>query len=211
MNLGLGNLDDLKQFILAEAIREQTDKDAVLQVIGKGVAASFERYCNRWFDRVDGAVDTFTADRDTWNLSRSPVEEISSVQTKSSDAEGWVAQEGLVQMSILDRGFLDFGGLVADYRTHVRVTYVGGFYFETLEPADEGYPTEQPEGSTPVPADLKYVWLCQCQAVFEAKDHLLPKGISADGATTIPMNLKDVPMLPQVVEILNTYRRFQIT
>lgn len=211
MNLGLGNLDDLKQFILAEAIRSQTDKDAVLQAIGKGVAAAFDRHCNRWFSYAEGAVDKFSADREIWNLSRSPVVAIDSVQTKSSDAEGWVAQTGLVQNSDLDRGFLDFGGLVGDHRTLVRVAYTGGFFFEPLEPDDDGYPTATPEGSTPVPDDLKTAWLLQCQAVMEAKDHLLPVGLASDGSPLPSVTVKDVALLPIVLDTLRAYIRFQIT
>jgi hypothetical protein len=211
MNLGLGNLDDLKQFILVEALRTQTDHDAVLQAIGKGVAGMFERHCNRWFGRTAGAQDTFTADREVWYLSRSPVEVITSVSVKTTDTEGWVAQTGAVQISELDRGMIDFGGFLGDARTRVRVVYTGGFYFETLEPAAEEYPTATPEGSTALPDDLKSAWLVQCQALFEGKDHLLPKGISADGQTPIPMNLKDITLLPHVVETLRGYIRYQLT
>jgi hypothetical protein len=210
MNLGLGNLDDLKQFILAESLRDQTDKDAVLQVIGKGVAAAFHRRCNRDFDRVVGAVDNFTADRSDWTLRRYPVEAITSVEIKSSDSEGYVAQTDAIQNSHLEAGLIDFGGFLGDHRTRVRVVYTGGFWFETKEPTDDDYPTAQPEGTTAVPDDLKQAWLLQCQHVFESKDHLLPKGIAADGSP-LPLNLKDAGIVPAVEELLRGFIRYQIT
>jgi hypothetical protein len=210
MNLGLGNLDDLKQFILAEAVRAQTDNDVVLQAIGKGVAAVMERHCNRWFARVEGAVDTFTADHDTWTLSRFPVEVIDSVEVKTTDTEGWVAQSNPILISELERGFIDFGAFLGDHRSRVRIAYTGGYFFETLEPSEEGYPTTRPQGSTARPDDLKLAWLLQCQHVFEGKDHMLPKGIAANGAE-IPINLKDVVLLPAVVDLLRGYIRYQLT
>jgi len=209
MNLGLGNLDDLKQFILPEATRSQDDHNVVLQRIGKGVATQMERHCNRWFVRTVGAQDTFSADRSTWTLSRFPAESITSIEMKSTDSEGWIAQTDAVELSQLDRGLLDFGTELGDFRTRVRVTYTGGFWFETLEPAGEGYPTTQPSGSTAVPDDLKLAWLEQCQFIFEGKDHMLPKYLS--GEASVPLNLKDIALTPHVIELLRGFVRYQMT
>lgn len=211
MNLGLGNLNDLKTFILPESIRAQTDKNAVLQSIGKGVSGLMERMCNRWFARTVGAQDVFSADRDGWTLSRFPVESITSVEVKTTDAEGWVAQTGLIDVSHLERGLILFSGLPADPRSLVRITYTGGYFFETLEPTDGGYPTATPSGSTAVPDSLKLAWLSQCQAVFEGKDHLLPKGISRETGDTVPLNLGDIKLLPSVADTLRHFTRYQLT
>lgn len=211
MDLILGNLDSLKQFILPEATRAQDDHDVVLAALGKSVAGMFEKICNRRFARAVNAEETFTADRTMWFLARTPVEAVVSVAVKTSDSDGWAVQAGAVQVSALDRGLIDFGGELGDWRSRVRVIYTGGFFVDTLEPADVGYPSAVPVGSTALPSDLRAAWLMQTQAIFEGKDHLLPKGFSPDGGNAIPLLLKDVPVLPVVTEILRGFTRYQLT
>lgn len=210
MNLGLGNLDDLKQFILPEGVRDQTEHEAVLARIGLGVVARFEGFCNRAFDRVVGAEDTFTGDHFGWTLQRYPVGAIASVALKATDAEGWIVQPDAIEISKLESGRIDFASVLGGYRSLVRITYTGGYWYETLEPAENGYPSTMPVGATAVPDDLKLAWLMQCQSVWEGKDHMLPKGLAADGQTTIPFNLRDVRLLPEVEGTLRAYLRYQL-
>jgi len=53
------------------------------------------------------------------------------------------------------------------YWGEVRFTFTGGYFFEQLEPEDEGYPTVQPPGSAPLPKGLRLAWLNHCRASME--------------------------------------------
>lgn len=76
MDLILGNLANLKSFILPATERAGTEWDAALAAIGMGVATSFERRCNRRFGRVVGASMTFPGGRSALALERAPVEAV---------------------------------------------------------------------------------------------------------------------------------------
>src|SRR6185503_741 len=99
MNLGLGNLDELKRHLLSESMRAQTDYDAKITAIGRGVAGQFDKYCNRSFERAVDAKAEFNSDRDHYYLPRYPIESITSVEQRTTLAEGWVTlpPNGLIQ------------------------------------------------------------------------------------------------------------------
>ena len=84
MNIGLGNLTELKGQLLAASLRADTNYDGVITGIGLGVANLFDQYCNRTFGRTVGMMDTFSADRRHWYLRAFPVETITAVTSGSS-------------------------------------------------------------------------------------------------------------------------------
>jgi len=175
MNAGLSNLATLKAWILPTALAASTSYDAQIAAIGKGVASQLEKHCNRKFLRTVG--DTFEANADVRHevLPRFPIEAITKIETRYSLTDGWVDQ-GTV--SDLVWNLSEQAGLVTfpirpGYRfTRIRFTYTGGYFFETLEPTDMGYPTAVPSGSFALPDDLQLAWRLQCEHIWQQHDKL---------------------------------------
>lgn len=208
MDLGLGNLSTLKTYLLNAALQAQSTYDAAIIAIGKGVAAQFDKHCNRGLARLAGAIDEFTADRRHWYLNRYPVEVITTVQSKTDDTTGWVTETDRILVSALNTGFLHFGGMPAAWPARLRITYTGGYWYDTLEPTDLAYPTTQPTGTTALPADVRIAWLQQCSHIWASRDKL---GIGLGKAPDQEQTLAQVELLPQVTQLLASYRRYMVT
>jgi len=135
MDLGLGNLTQLKAHLLAEALRSGTTYDTTLAALGKGVAARFEGHCHRKFGRVVADTHECSAARDHVVLPRYPVESVSAISLRETLATGWVDQ-GTV--SDLVENISEAAGLVtlssplsALSSARLRVTYTGGYWYPT--------------------------------------------------------------------------------
>lgn len=208
MNLGLGNLITLKQQLLAEALRAGTKYDAPLQLIGSGVAAQFEKYCNRKFFRVEDATFTCSADRDHVYLDRYPLESVSLTQLKSSETTGWETQTNFIETINVENGHVFWGYQPAPHYAQLRFTFTGGFWFDTTEENNDTLPS----GATLLPDDLRLAWILQCRIIWQAIDKI-GKDIIATGAVNqnVTGTLASLALNDQVKEILNGYRRFQLT
>jgi hypothetical protein len=206
MNAGIANLYTLKQHLLPASLLTGTTYNATITAIGLGVAAHFERFCNRKFIRT--AADTYIvhADRQVIVLPRFPIESISAVALKTNEEEGWQTQDSDV-IEQLDHaaGIVQLAAPLGTYLAQVRFTYTGGYWWEQAEPADAGYPTTQPAGSTALPDDLKFAWLQQCARVWEMRDKL-GAGVAADPEAKGKQT--EVHLTKQTVEMLQSYRRF---
>jgi hypothetical protein len=206
MDLGLGNLAELKGHLLASGLAATSKFDAVIAAIGKGSAATFERYCNRRFGRVVGAQDSFSGDRTTFCLSRFPVESITTVEIRDDMVAGWQAQT--VNDVILQRddpcGLIQFGFVVGIQWTQVRITYTGGYWYDTTEDASG----VQPVGSSLLPHDLKLAWLLQCQEIWNSRDKL---GTGIAQKPTDQPKMDGLDLIPQVKSILQGFKRYQMT
>jgi hypothetical protein len=214
MNAGFSNLSTLKGYILAAALRGATDYDAALTSIGQGVAKQFEKYCNRKFARSVGDTVIFSADRCEFILPRVPLEALTLTELKTNETDGFVAQDSTFIRAIdLANGIINTGpGDAGPFYGQVRFTYTGGFFWEQLEPADGGYPTSQPGGSTALPADLLLAWQMQCAELWKKKDKL-GEGITTDSEGVVrinPANLLD-ELLPTVKAILAGHIRYNLT
>lgn len=175
MNCGLGNLTGLKRHLLAGTMQANKQFDAVIQDIGLGVAGLMEQYCNRLFARAVGDQAVFQADRASFLLPRYPVESVSQVELKLADSDDFQVQPStFVESTSLSAGivYLPESADGGPYWAEVRFTYTGGYFFEQLEPDDDGYPTAQPAGSKALPADLRLAWLIQCREVWNKIDKL---------------------------------------
>ncbi len=209
MNLGLGNLNELKAQLLAEALRSDTSYDAIITAIGKGVAAQFEKYCGRKFERTEGAVDTHPADRCQFLLSRFPVESVTLSEIKDNETDGWVAQEtGFIRSLDLISGIVfladtrDAGG----YWASIRFTYTGGYWFDDSEDASG----QLPSGATQLPDDLKLAWFNQCRAVWTAIDKIGVDIARTGNPTTAENTVASLALVPSVKDIVNLYRRMEM-
>jgi len=211
MNAGLGNLDTLKRHLLPESMVAQTNFDAKIANVGKGVAGLIEKHCNRQLARVVGDKAEFTADRAAFWLPRYPVEVITTVEQKDEESAGYVALPDAVQNSNLKTGQIWFAAQLGEWWSWMRITYTGGFFWEQLEPADVGYPTAQPGGSTALPDDIKLAWLLQCGRVWELIDKL-GTNISPDKQVQfVAQTLSALELVPEVKQILNAHVRYQIS
>lgn len=207
MDLGLGNLVELKRHLLAAGLVTGTTYDTVVTAIGKGVAMSFDCYCNRKFARLVGDVEIFSADRTHYFLRRAPVESVSAVALQDDTVSGWQAQT--VNDVIINRedasGQIIFGTVLGVEMTKVKVTYTGGFWYDTTEDATG----VQPSGSTLLPQDVKLAWLLQCQQIWNSRDKL---GSSiAASPTDGQVDMGGLELIPQARMILDRYKRYQMT
>jgi len=215
MNAGLSNLDTLKQHLLAAALRATSTYDVQLTDLGLGITGAFEQYCNRKFCRVVNDTAVFTADRCEFLLPRTPLESVSLAELKILEADGWVAQTdpNYIRAINLANGIVDTGPVDAGpYYAQMRFTYTGGFFWETLEPSDPGFPTAVPAGANVLPAELKTAWLMQCKHIWQTID---PRGVKlvadAKEGRAVPQQVfGDLDFIPQVKEILGNFIRYTL-
>ena len=214
MNIGLGNLTELKGQLVAASLRSDTNYDAVITGIGLGVANLFDQFCNRTFARTAGKTDTFSADRRHWYLNCFPVEQITAVAKCDDQADGFVAsplppdESSLIQQMQLDQGYIMFIAIQGYFFSRIQVTYTGGYWFPTLEPTDAGYPDTQPAGSTLLPAAVKTAWYLQCQQVWKRLDKLGAQiAQNPEGQTS----LDSMELTPFVKQLPRPFQRMQMT
>lgn len=209
MNAGLSNLATLKAHVLAAGLAASTDYDTVLTALGRGVAGRMERHCNRFFLRTVDTIFETDAEHSHLLLPRAPIEAIESVEQRDSVGAGWIDITENIQNRADQIGLLHFGGILGSHLARVRVTYTGGYWWETLEPDDDDYPTTQPDGSTALPSDLQFAWLLQCERVWDAKDK---HGLNISAEKPDPSSaLSTLELVPEVKSLLNAYIRYAIT
>jgi hypothetical protein len=216
MNIGLGNLTELKGQLLAASLRSDTNYDAVITGIGLGMANLFDRYCNRTFCRTVGKQDVFSADRRHWYLSAYPVETITGNEKCDDLKDGFVSfplppdGSSLIQQSQLDQGYIMFISIQGYYFSRIRITYTGGYWFDPSDPSDPSYsgPQTMPAGATLLPAAVKSAWYLQCQQVWKRIDKLGAQiSENPEGQTT----LDNMELAPMVKQLLRPFKRMQMT
>jgi hypothetical protein len=215
MNAGFSNLDTLKHQLLGGQLKSETQFDVLLKGIGLGMARMIESACNRRFQRTVGQVDILRADQVHFLLSRYPVESVASIDTKVTEADGWTAQtvNEFVQTIDLAAGiiYLPEGADVGLYHGQVRITYTGGYWWQTLEPKEAGYVQDEatgaPAGAALIPDDLRAAWLLQCQEVWNKRDKL---GLGIADKPDEQGKLSELRLVPLVKEMLKEYIRFQM-
>jgi hypothetical protein len=210
MNVGLGNLAELKGQLLAASLRGDTNYDAVITGIGLGVANLFDQICNRTLARTAGKVDTFSADRRHWYLNCYPVEAITAVAKCDSQADGFAASPlppnpgSLIQQMQLDQGYIMFIAIQGCFFSRIQVTYTGGFWFDTTENGSG----VMPAGATPLPAAVKSAWYLQCQHVWKRIDKL---GAQIAQDPEPQSALDNMELAPMVKQLLRPFKRMQMT
>ena len=210
MNLGLGNLTELKSQLLAASLRTDTNYDAAITAIGQGVAQQFDRFCNRGFARTVGEQDIFSADRRHWYLRRFPVEAITECAKKDSEADSWVEYRlppdgsSLIQQMQLDQGYVMFIAIQGYYWSRLRITYTAGFWFDTTEDNTGVLPNT----ATPLPSDVKLAWYLQCQHVWKRWEKL---GAGITERPELSSALAQLDLIPQVKQLLTPFKRMQMT
>ena len=205
MDLILGNLAILKAFVLPETERAETTWDAALQVIGKGIAGSMEKYCNRHFPRAVDATYICSAARSALVLDRYPVEVISSLEILFDQGDTWENITDMIRNNDLGSGMIYLIGTQGRNSARLRVTFTGGYYVDTTEDGSG----VQPAGSTELPGDLQFAWLTQCAHLWSLRDNVGAASLIAERSKYhAPAKLADSNLVPAVQDVLNQYRRF---
>lgn len=218
MNCGLGNLNDLQSWLLPVELQGDAVFATQLPIVGIGVLGMLETYCNRRFTRLVGDQFETNADRLVIILPRYPIETITAVEVRSQISQGWQDQGNPDDLLFNRRdsaGIVDLGGWLGGRYQRLRFTYTGGYWFETLEPTDVGYPSTMPAGANPLPGDLKMAWLQQCVEVWKMRPKLgVPVTAAPLDARTqalLARSLDALPLTPEVQNLLRVYTRYSMT
>lgn len=204
-NTGFGPLIELKRHLLPEALRSKTTWDDQLTLIGKAVVARFERFTNRTFARATADTYTFQGGVTGVVLPRYPIEDVTDLDLKINGATSWDDYNDSIANYSADSGIVEFEIVMGRADDLVRVTFDGGFWWETAETED----TAQPAGSTAIPDDLKDAWMVQTQAEVEARNILGTVGASiGTNSRNTPNDLTNHQLLPLVEKVLTPHRRF---
>lgn len=202
MNAGLGSLKLLKAQLLASTLVNQTTYDAEIALLGQGVAAGFERATNRLFVRTAGATAEFPGDQSVLVLPRYPIETVTSIEFRASPADPYVVQDasGVLQSRDDAAGIVETWGPLGSWRGSIRVTWTGGWWWDTTED-DTGV---QPVGSTALPADVRLAWVLQCRHVWSRMD-ALRAGLAMEPDKR--SKLGDLELIPEVLATLRQHTR----
>lgn len=202
MNLGLGSLTDLKQFLLPAAQRLEDTWDDALSRIGAGVASTFESVCSRKFFRT--VDDTFTADaaRTVFVAPRYPLEAVSTIELRLDMASSWETLDSSVLINWdAESGLIRLAAPQGPDTALLRFTITGGYWFPDLDNAETSL--DLPDGATALPEALRYAWLQQCAHEWGFKDHT-GRALSDPES---PPRLPNLPLLPAVQSTLRSFTR----
>jgi hypothetical protein len=143
-------------------------------------------------------------------LNAFPVEAITCNEKKDDEKDGFLTYplppdgSSLIQQMQLDQGYIMFISIQGYYFSRIRITYTGGFWFDTTEDGSG----VMPAGATLLPAAVKSAWYLQCQHVWKRWDKLGAQ-IAQDGEGQSALSAIEV--IPLVKELLRPFKRMQIT
>jgi hypothetical protein len=210
---GLGTLGELKRFCITASMSGQGTFDTTLTLIGRGIAKLFNDALGRRLKREVGVMEQFSFARTNLVSIHAPLETVTKMELKYTEAEGWVdLTSGLPNCLIdYDEGIVrvpaDFWPISAQFRYNTpgiwRLTVDGGYWYD---PTDDGTGT-LPTGAFELPPDLKLAWLLQSQHLFINGDSL---GISWSPAGEVHdtrKSLANVKFIPLVQTTLSEYHR----
>jgi hypothetical protein len=211
MDLGLSNLIKLKTRLLPQEFVSGTTYDSLVTQVGRGIAYSFEEFCNRRWHRHVGHQDIFSADKVCWIASRFPVETITAIDVKTDEASGWVSAgdvSGAIETFNPTTGVIHFPSLLGDASTLIRITYTGGYWFDTTEDNSGSLPS----GATLLPYYIEEAYYLQAMKVWETIDKQgANTGKSGGGdAGLLGLSLAGLDLIPAVQKMLRPARRMAI-
>ena len=203
-NLGLGNLATVKAFLnVATAL---TDYDTIIATVAKGAAGQVNKHCNRLFDRAVGTTEDFPGDYASVIVSRYPIETLTSVALQSAPEDAFEVIDDTFR-TVAASGIVDLGEPQGSADNRIRVTYTGGYFFETKDTGDTGYPTSVPSGSTALPDDVLLAWLLQVEHIWSQRDNL---GLSITNKPGARSKVESLKLCDQAEELLRPYIRHVI-
>jgi len=195
----LSSLTQLKTFLLPPAMATRTDFDAMLTMLGTGVTALMESYCNRKFSRVVGDTYSAGARNVCYSLPRYPLEVVSSVSLQTDVVTD--ITDTIVRTELLP-GLVHFISPCGFDTDTIVFTFTGGWWWDTSEDQSG----TMPSGAFALPTDIQMAFFLQMKAVCEAQDVF---GLRAAGGEdkAKPSTSMMLELIPAVITILNLYRR----
>jgi hypothetical protein len=211
VNAGLGNLTELKAFILAASMRAQTDYDAQLTAIGLGVAGMLAEHAHRDWEYGDAWVDEMTANRSFMLATHYPINLTESVQVERCDswvngAPVWTVIPNAIYNVGAEAGMVQLAGYQGNYLSRIRLTSAGGYWWLGLDAL-----TAAPAGAATVPDNLKLAWLLQCQALWLVRDNLGLTVAGAGSVSFVTLSLPGYELIPEVESLMRDYRRYSMS
>lgn len=204
MNAGLSSLAKLKQAVLPDSMRASAMWDDTLLALGLGVADAIESHLDRKLGWKVADVALCEAQSLVISLPRYPVSNVSAVERQAAPNQTWESVSGSVTRYSLPSGIIYFRNPPGDDAATLKVTYSGGFWWDT----DEEGTGEMPEGATALPAALFTAWAMQVQAQCNALDLFgAQSGKDVLGSTSNLLTNADA-FIPAVVTMLKPFRRF---
>lgn len=203
MNAGFSSLTRLKQAIMPSSLWASVQYDDAVTDIGLGVAEMLADYCGRQFAYQVG--DTFIQDaaRLVMAVPRYPVNEWAAVAIQGSPTDAWEDISGSVTRYEGSSGVLYFRHAPGTEAGSLRVTYTGGYWWDSTEDRSGTIPA----GAVPLPMALFNAWTLQVQAITQSRDLF---GLVAAQAAAVEKTARpsEAHLLPAVVSLINPYRRF---
>jgi hypothetical protein len=139
-------------------------------------------------------------------VPRYPIESVATVELRSLESESWVAQSDVIATINKAAGIVHFASPLGIYPARLRLTYTGGYWYDTNEAETGTLPT----GATQVPAELKFAWLLQCARIWGSIDALGAGLQGTEASQQIQTRLAAIDWVPQVAAVLRAYRRMLI-
>lgn len=180
------------------------DFDASLTALGLGVVEMIEGFCNRKF-AFGSDTHEEEASRVVISVPRYPVAEWSGVDLRDTPGDEWSDISSSVTRYESTSGIIYFRHSPGNDIQSLRVTYTGGFWWDTSE--DE--PELMPEGAKPLPYALCSAWVMQVQAIAETRDLFgTQAATAAQKAANKNAYRPEAELLPMVEVMLRPFRRF---
>jgi len=219
MNCGLTNLNTLKKHLLAGSLDGETKFDPVIAMIGLGVAGLFDTFCNRKLAWMESEVVTYSGDRPHMYLPRYPIRQVRSVNMRYFQTDTWCEITGQPITVNFESGMIHFGYTLGRFPLQVQTVWDGGYWFETLEPEVEGYPSTAPAANAAdpnslparfflLPDVLRSAFLFQCEAIWSARDKL---GIGLIDKPGSQSEMGRLEISPLVKMMLQPFVRYQLS
>lgn len=196
----------------------ETADDALLNNFIKLVSARFELECNRRFARDAAAEFVFPADARDLRVDRFPVESVSSLYLRASEAEAWREQTGVEWLVSPSRAVIALAAPLGAPREQGRVVFAGGYVLPGNTPG---------AGQTALPDELEHAAVEQVAYLYANRNRvgllsvgggsgaieilrdleLLPAGSGASTSGSVWFKFAQVDLLPAVQAVLRKHTR----
>ena len=175
-----------------------TTYDALLTSAIKAVSNRFDNLTNRTLARTVSATQEFPADKTELILSCFPLEAVTKLEIKSTEAEGWLEQTDIDYL-IRNACVVSLGSRLGTWRDQGRITYTGGYVLPGTTPG---------AGQTAMPDDLEQAAIEQVAYWFRNKETLgLIRNWPSGGTYQVFMKIE---LLPSVEATLSAYERYTL-
>ena len=203
MNAGLSNLGFLKKRLLLASDAAGTAYDEAVAALGLAVFGYFETACDRKFARVVG--DTYECEATTRYavVPRYPLESVTKIELRSSTTEGWVEQTAVPVNFNKGAGVVTFTLLPASADDMVRITYNGGYWWDT----SEDIIGTKPSGAEELPQALLLAWAQACKYLWD-RGSIEDRAKAGFGDAEIERFVTGESKWPEfVTAVINKFRR----